>query len=77
DFATNNSQKSYNNQDFFFGLIGKDLTEQDSQIRATAEAPDGSALPVSLVGGGWQELPESDKYGLNINNSGVIYGKTT
>ncbi|WP_052824061.1 DUF1542 domain-containing protein, partial [Streptococcus suis] len=76
-YATSAGQRVYNNQDFFFGLIGKDLTEQDSQIRATAEAPDGSALPVSLVGGGWQEIPESDKYGLNINNSGVIYGKTT
>ncbi|HEM6156683.1 TPA: DUF1542 domain-containing protein [Streptococcus suis] len=77
DFATNNSQQSYNDQDFFFGLIGKELTEQDSQIRATAQASDGSTLPVSLVGGGWQEIPEGDRYGLNINNSGVIYGTTT
>ncbi|NQM04787.1 DUF1542 domain-containing protein, partial [Streptococcus suis] len=77
DFATNNSQQSYNDQDFFFGLIGKELTEQDSQIRATAQGPDGSPLPVSLVGGGWQEIPERDRYGLNINNSGVIYGTTT
>ncbi|NQO55010.1 DUF1542 domain-containing protein [Streptococcus suis] len=77
DFATNNSQKSYNNQDFFFGLIGKELTEEASQISATAQGPDGSPLPVSLVGGGWQEIPERDRYGLNINNSGVIYGTTT
>ncbi|MGU7818857.1 YSIRK-type signal peptide-containing protein, partial [Streptococcus suis] len=77
DFATNNSQKSYNNQDFFFGLIGKELTQQDSQIRATAEATDGSIPTISLVGGGGQPIAESDKYGLEINNSGVIYGTTT
>ncbi|HFR3816281.1 TPA: DUF1542 domain-containing protein, partial [Streptococcus suis] len=77
DFATNNSQQSYNDQDFFFGLIGKALTEANSQISATAQGPDGSPLPVSLVGGGWQEIPERDRYGLNINNSGVIYGTTT
>ncbi|HHT7735238.1 TPA: DUF1542 domain-containing protein, partial [Streptococcus suis] len=77
DFATNNSQQSYNDQDFFFGLIGKELTEEASQISATAQGPDGSPLPVSLVGGGWQEIPERDRYGLNINNSGVIYGTTT
>ncbi|HEM6121917.1 TPA: DUF1542 domain-containing protein, partial [Streptococcus suis] len=65
------------NQDFFFGLIGKELTQDNSQIRATAQGPDGSPLPVSLVGGGWKEIPESDRYGLNINNSGVIYGTTT
>ncbi|WP_153052270.1 DUF1542 domain-containing protein, partial [Streptococcus suis] len=77
DFATNTGQQSYNNQDFFFGLIGKDLTEQDSQIRATAQAPDGSIPTISLVGGGGQPIAESDKYGLEINNSGVIYGTTT
>ncbi|HEL1839309.1 TPA: DUF1542 domain-containing protein, partial [Streptococcus suis] len=77
DFATNEKQREYENQDFFFGLIGKELTEEASQISATAQGPDGSPLPVSLVGGGWQEIPERDRYGLNINNSGVIYGTTT
>ncbi|NQN75516.1 DUF1542 domain-containing protein, partial [Streptococcus suis] len=77
DFATNNSQQSYNDQDFFFGLIGKALTQADSQIRATAEAADGSTLPVSLVGGGGQPLADDKKFGLEINNSGVIYGTTT
>ncbi|MGO0055439.1 DUF1542 domain-containing protein, partial [Streptococcus suis] len=77
DFATNEKQREYENQDFFFGLIGKPLTEANSQISATAQGPDGSPLPVSLVGGGWQEIPERDRYGLNINNSGVIYGTTT
>uniref|UniRef100_UPI0006ACFDC9 DUF1542 domain-containing protein n=1 Tax=Streptococcus suis TaxID=1307 RepID=UPI0006ACFDC9 len=77
NFANDQKQQVYNDQDFFFGLIDKELTEQDSQIRATAQAPDGSTLPVSLVGGGWQEIPERDRYGLNINNSGVIYGTTT
>ncbi|HGO8537185.1 TPA: DUF1542 domain-containing protein [Streptococcus suis] len=77
DFATNQKQREYENQDFFFGLIGKELTEEASQISATAQGPDGSPLPVSLVGGGWQEIPERDRYGLNINNSGVIYGTTT
>ncbi|MGQ7322420.1 DUF1542 domain-containing protein, partial [Streptococcus suis] len=77
DFATDSKQREYENQDFFFGLIGKELTEQDSQIRATAQAPDGSIPTISLVGGGWQPLAESDKYGLEINNSGVIYGTTT
>ncbi|HEM5226903.1 TPA: DUF1542 domain-containing protein [Streptococcus suis] len=77
DFATNNNQKSYNNQDFFFGLIGKDLTEQDSQIRATAQDSDGSNLSISLVDGGQKPLTDQNRYGLQINNSGVIYGKTT
>ncbi|MHC3575299.1 DUF1542 domain-containing protein [Streptococcus suis] len=77
DFATNEKQREYENQDFFFGLIGKELTQENSQISATAQGPDGSPLPVSLVGGGWQEIPERDRYGLNINNSGVIYGTTT
>uniref|UniRef100_UPI000CF5AAB1 DUF1542 domain-containing protein n=1 Tax=Streptococcus suis TaxID=1307 RepID=UPI000CF5AAB1 len=77
DFATNEKQREYENQDFFFGLIGKPLTEAKSQISATAQGPDGSPLPVSLVGGGWQPIAESDRYGLNINNSGVIYGTTT
>ncbi|HEL2028841.1 TPA: DUF1542 domain-containing protein, partial [Streptococcus suis] len=77
DFATNEKQREYENQDFFFGLIDKALTQEASQISATAQGPDGSPLPVSLVGGGWQEIPERDRYGLNINNSGVIYGTTT
>ncbi|WP_174850858.1 DUF1542 domain-containing protein, partial [Streptococcus suis] len=76
-FATDSKQREYENQDFFFGLIGKELTEQDSQIRATAQAPDGSTPTISLVGGGWQPIAESDKYGLDINGSGVIYGTTT
>ncbi|MGQ7413850.1 DUF1542 domain-containing protein, partial [Streptococcus suis] len=77
DFATNNSQQSYNDQDFFFGLIGKELTQDNSQIRATAEAADGSNPSISLVGGGGQPLTDANNYGLQINNSGVIYGTTT
>ncbi|MFM0589047.1 DUF1542 domain-containing protein, partial [Streptococcus suis] len=77
NFANDQKQREYENQDFFFGLIDKELTEQDSQIRATAQAPDGSTPTISLVGGGWQPIAESDRYGLNINNSGVIYGTTT
>ncbi|HFI0059353.1 TPA: DUF1542 domain-containing protein, partial [Streptococcus suis] len=76
DFA-NPNQQNYNNQDFFFGLIGKDLTEQDSQIRATAQASDGSNLSISLVDGGQKPLTDQNRFGLQINNSGVIYGKTT
>ncbi|NQN85940.1 DUF1542 domain-containing protein, partial [Streptococcus suis] len=74
---TNPSQQSYNNQDFFFGLIDKALTEEASQIRATAEAADGSNPSISLVGGGGQPLADDKKFGLEINNSGVIYGTTT
>ncbi|MEG3344338.1 DUF1542 domain-containing protein, partial [Streptococcus suis] len=77
DFATNNNQRSYDGQDFFFGLIGKELTEQDSQISATAQDSDGSNLSISLVGGGQQPLTDQDRFGLQINNSGVIYGTTT
>ncbi|HEP1785950.1 TPA: YSIRK-type signal peptide-containing protein, partial [Streptococcus suis] len=76
DFA-NPNQQNYNNQDFFFGLIGKDLTEQDSQIRATAQASDGSNLSISLVDGGQKPLTDQNSYGLQINNSGVIHGTTT
>ncbi|NQN10431.1 DUF1542 domain-containing protein, partial [Streptococcus suis] len=74
---TNPSQQSYNNQDFFFGLIDKALTEEASQIRATAEAADGSNPSISLVGGGGQPLADDKKFGLEINDSGVIYGTTT
>ncbi|HEM4291149.1 TPA: DUF1542 domain-containing protein, partial [Streptococcus suis] len=74
---TNPSQQSYNNQDFFFGLIDKALTEEASQIRATAEAADGSNPSISLVGGGGQPLTDANNYGLQINDSGVIYGTTT
>ncbi|HEM2815692.1 TPA: DUF1542 domain-containing protein, partial [Streptococcus suis] len=74
---TNPSQQSYNDQDFFFGLIGKALTQEDSQIRATAEAADGSNPSISLVGGGGQPLTDANNYGLQINDSGVIYGTTT
>ncbi|HEP1802532.1 TPA: DUF1542 domain-containing protein, partial [Streptococcus suis] len=77
DFATNEKQREYENQDFFFGLIGKELTEQDSQISATAQDSDGSNLSISLVGGGQKPLTDQDRFGLQINNSGVIYGTTT
>ncbi|HEM5504671.1 TPA: DUF1542 domain-containing protein, partial [Streptococcus suis] len=76
DFA-NPNQQNYNNQDFFFGLIGKALTEANSQISATAQGPDGTPLTVSIVDGGWQQLADDKKFGLEINNSGVIYGTTT
>ncbi|HGK7335526.1 TPA: DUF1542 domain-containing protein, partial [Streptococcus suis] len=77
DFATNNSQKSYNNQDFFFGLIGKDLTEQDSQIRAEAQASDGTTPTISIVGGGGEPIRTIPNFGLQDNGSGVLYGTTT
>ncbi|HFI0704421.1 TPA: DUF1542 domain-containing protein, partial [Streptococcus suis] len=77
DYATNTGQRVYNEQDFFFGLIGKELTQGNSQIRATAEASDGSNLSISLVDGGQKPLTDQNRFGLQINNSGVIYGKTT
>ncbi|HFI0423230.1 TPA: DUF1542 domain-containing protein, partial [Streptococcus suis] len=78
DFATNNSQQSYNDQDFFFGLIGKALTEQDSQIRATAQASDGSTPTVSIAGGGGEPISTISKnFGLQDNGSGVLYGTVT
>ncbi|HEP1815770.1 TPA: YSIRK-type signal peptide-containing protein, partial [Streptococcus suis] len=77
DFATNNSQKSYNNQDFFFGLIGKELTEQDSQIRATAQASDASTPTISILGGGGEPINGIQNFGLRDNGSGVLYGTTT
>ncbi|WP_079759045.1 DUF1542 domain-containing protein, partial [Streptococcus suis] len=76
DFA--NSNQGYNGQDFFFGLIDKALTQKDSQIRATAEAADGSNPSISLLEGrGGQPLSPDKSFGLQINNSGVIYGTTT
>ncbi|HEM6326453.1 TPA: DUF1542 domain-containing protein [Streptococcus suis] len=77
DFATNKKQREYENQDFFFGLIDKALTEKASQIRATAEATDGSTPRFSLVDGGSRPLTDANNYGLQINDSGVIYGTTT
>ncbi|CYV63791.1 hypothetical protein HO670_06235 [Streptococcus suis] len=75
DFA--NSNQGYNGQDFFFGLIDKALTQEDSQIRATAEATDGSTPRFSLVDGGSRPLTDANNFGLQINDSGVIYGTTT
>ncbi|MFM0780425.1 DUF1542 domain-containing protein, partial [Streptococcus suis] len=76
DFA--NSNQGYNGQDFFFGLIDKELTQERSQISATAEALDGSNPSISLLEGrGGQPLSTDKSFGLQINNSGVIYGKTT
>ncbi|MGC4430727.1 DUF1542 domain-containing protein, partial [Streptococcus suis] len=78
DFATDTNQQSYNNQDFFFGLIGKALTEQDSQIRATAQASDGSTPTVSIAGGGGEPISTISKnFGLQDNGSGVLYGTVT
>uniref|UniRef100_UPI0004926062 DUF1542 domain-containing protein n=1 Tax=Streptococcus suis TaxID=1307 RepID=UPI0004926062 len=76
DFA--NSGQGYNGQDFFFGLIDKELTQERSQISATAQAADGSDPRISLLEGrGGQPLAEEKSYGLKINDSGVIYGTTT
>ncbi|HEM4252436.1 TPA: DUF1542 domain-containing protein, partial [Streptococcus suis] len=77
DFATNNNQKSYNNQDFFFGLIGKELTQDNSQIRATAQASDGSTPTISILGGGGEPISTISNFGLQDNGSGVLYGTTT
>ncbi|HFI0219149.1 TPA: DUF1542 domain-containing protein, partial [Streptococcus suis] len=77
DFATNNSQQSYNDQDFFFGLIGKALTEANSQISATAQGPDGSTPTVSIAGGGGEPINGIQNFGLRDNGSGVLYGTVT
>ncbi|WP_142352491.1 DUF1542 domain-containing protein, partial [Streptococcus suis] len=76
DFS-NPSQQSYNDQDFFFGLIGKALTEQDSQIRAEAQASDGTTPTISIVGGGGEPIRTISNFGLQDNGSGVLYGTTT
>ncbi|MGO0057581.1 DUF1542 domain-containing protein, partial [Streptococcus suis] len=76
DFA--NSKQDYNDRDFFFGLIGRELTPERSQISATAQAADGSTPSISLLEGrGGQPLSPDRRFGLQINNSGVIYGTTT
>ncbi|MFM0877149.1 DUF1542 domain-containing protein, partial [Streptococcus suis] len=78
NFANDQKQQVYNDQDFFFGLIGKPLTEANSQISATAQGPDGSPLPVSLVGGGGEPISTISKnFGLQDNGSGVLYGTVT
>ncbi|HFU4519375.1 TPA: DUF1542 domain-containing protein, partial [Streptococcus suis] len=76
-YATNAGQQVYNNQDFFFGLIGKELTEAKSQIRATAQASDGSTPTISIVGGGGEPISTISNFGLQDNGSGVLYGTTT
>ncbi|HEM6286035.1 TPA: DUF1542 domain-containing protein, partial [Streptococcus suis] len=76
DFA--NSNQGYNGQDFFFGLIDKELTQERSQISATAQASDGSNPSISLLEGrGGKPLSPEKSYGLRITESGVIYGTTT
>ncbi|MEG3308612.1 DUF1542 domain-containing protein, partial [Streptococcus suis] len=76
DFA-NPNQQNYNNQDFFFGLIGKALTEANSQISATAQASDGSTPTISILGGGGEPINGIQNFGLRDNGSGVLYGTTT
>ncbi|MFM0778474.1 DUF1542 domain-containing protein, partial [Streptococcus suis] len=76
DFA--NPNQDFNDRDFFFGLIDRELTPERSQISATAEAADGSTPSISLLEGrGGQPLSPDRRFGLQINNSGVIYGTTT
>lgn len=74
DYATNTGQRVYNEQDFFFGLIGKELTQGNSQIRATAQASDGSTPTISIVGGGGERISTIRNFGLQDNGSGVLYG---
>ncbi|MFI3068095.1 DUF1542 domain-containing protein [Streptococcus suis] len=76
-YATSADQRIYNGQDFFFGLIGKALTEQDSQIRAEAQASDGTTPTISIVGGGGEPIRTISNFGLQDNGSGVLYGTTT
>ncbi|MEG3271226.1 DUF1542 domain-containing protein, partial [Streptococcus suis] len=76
-YATSADQRIYNGQDFFFGLIGKALTEQDSQIRAEAQASDGTTPTISIVGGGGEPIRNISNFGLQDNGSGVLYGTTT
>ncbi|HGK7334986.1 TPA: DUF1542 domain-containing protein, partial [Streptococcus suis] len=76
-YATNAGQQVYNNQDFFFGLIGKELTQDNSQIRATAQASDGSTPTISILGGGGEPISTISNFGLQDNGSGVLYGTTT
>ncbi|ATZ02686.1 hypothetical protein CVO91_01215 [Streptococcus suis] len=76
DFA-NPNQQNYNNQDFFFGLIGKALTEAKSQISATAQASDASTPTISILGGGGEPINGIQNFGLRDNGSGVLYGTTT
>ncbi|HEM5258091.1 TPA: DUF1542 domain-containing protein, partial [Streptococcus suis] len=76
-YATSADQRIYNGQDFFFGLIGKALTEQDSQIRAEAQASDGTTPTISIVGGGGEPIRTISNFGLRDNGSGVLYGTTT
>ncbi|HFI0543587.1 TPA: DUF1542 domain-containing protein, partial [Streptococcus suis] len=76
-YATDRGQQVYNNQDFFFGLIGKELTQDNSQIRATAQASDGSTPTISILGGGGEPISTISNFGLQDNGSGVLYGTTT
>ncbi|MBY4963132.1 DUF1542 domain-containing protein, partial [Streptococcus suis] len=58
-------------------MIGKALTEQDSQIRAEAQASDGTTPTISIVGGGGEPIRTISNFGLQDNGSGVLYGTTT
>ncbi|HEM3582482.1 TPA: DUF1542 domain-containing protein, partial [Streptococcus suis] len=77
NFANDQKQREYENQDFFFGLIGKELTEEASQIRAEAQASDGTTPTISIVGGGGEPIRTISNFGLQDNGSGVLYGTTT
>ncbi|HFI0363252.1 TPA: DUF1542 domain-containing protein, partial [Streptococcus suis] len=76
-YATDRGQQVYNEQDFFFGLIGKELTQDNSQIRATAQASDASTPTISILGGGGEPINGIQNFGLRDNGSGVLYGTTT
>ncbi|WP_044764732.1 hypothetical protein, partial [Streptococcus suis] len=58
-------------------MIGKELTQDNSQIRATAQASDGSTPTISILGGGGEPISTISNFGLQDNGSGVLYGTTT
>ncbi|HFI0633335.1 TPA: DUF1542 domain-containing protein, partial [Streptococcus suis] len=80
DFATNTGQQVYNNQDFFFGFIGKELTTADSKVSFTAEAADGSTPTLSILNGQKNAIGDSGSrasFGFKDTGVGVLSGTTT
>ncbi|WP_032499391.1 YPDG domain-containing protein, partial [Streptococcus suis] len=74
DYATNVKQQVYNGQDFYFGLIGKELTQTDSQMRVTASNP---AATIQILNGENYPIKNATNFGLQDSDTGILYGSHT
>ncbi|HFI0646327.1 TPA: DUF1542 domain-containing protein, partial [Streptococcus suis] len=79
-YATSAGQRLYNDQDFFLGFIGKELTVAKSKVSFTAVAADGSTPTLSILNAKKGEIGDSGSsasFGFKDTGVGVLSGTTT